>query len=585
MQKELFGIFGSREEFANLRSEDEFDEVHSGDGVTVGIRDPHLEHHGRSATYTCDSGFCVIWGEVYASAQDSHYESTAHWLFENSVSHGFEAFSKLNGSYLAVVEFGGKAIVLTDPIRSWECFYTDAAGVRVFGTDAASVAQTISKPRLHQRSLNEFFQIGTVFGNRTCFEQLHRAPFDGYLTSETCETLSRFTYNPQSFDYVDELAKRLERAIARRSKYPGEKGLLLSAGSDARVLLSQVPDIDRCYTIGMSGCHEVVVAKQLAEQYDADHVVFDPDERYLLADANKVRHSQGIKESLHIHHAGYVGEMNVETMYHGLLFDTLFKGHFLKKKSFELFDVNVPLPWLESDPEPIEFVLDTLGYYPNSRHQVMKQMIELFPCEYVDAPEIWLKESLQKEFKTCWKRTNSIHNAMDLFIIKNQPTLPFRTHLADSYCEAFVAADIELLAWHLQTPPSVRNQKTVLKAIKRLDEDLLRYRPPDKPYDSSFVNNIDQFLHRRIPLGRPVEPAWPNRDEMYERFDLDERLFSGQEPFEKLPTRHKLRFNDFKEWVGQAQIQTELDSVPVDPVYVHDSTESGKQSKVRAEVR
>ncbi|GAA0239613.1 hypothetical protein ACFFQF_30045 [Haladaptatus pallidirubidus] len=583
MQKELFGLFGSRTEFAELRSEDEFDAIYSGDKVTVGMRDPYLGQRARSTAYTCDNGICVIWGEVQGQTEKDRFENMAHWLFEESISNGIDSFSKLNGSYVAVVEFNGKAIVLTDQIRSWECYYTDAVGTRVFGTDAATVAQTITEPRLHQRSLHEFLQIGTVFGNRTCFEQLHRVPFDGYLTPATSTTLSRFTYDPRSFNYIDELAARLKRALERRANYPSQKGLLLSAGSDARVLLSQVPDIERCYTIGTPGSQEVRIARQLAEQYDADHTAFDPDERYLLPDATKVRHSQGIKESLHIHHAGYNPEINADTMYHGLLFDTLFKGHFLQNASFEVGSVSAPLPWLESEPKPIEFLLETLGYNPTSRHRVMEQMLELFPYDYVDAPEIWLRESLQEEFKRCWKRTDSIHNAMDLFMIKNQPTLPFRTHLADSYCEAFVAADIELLEWHLQAPPSVRNSKTFMKAIHQLDSNLLRYRPPDKPYNSQIFNNIDQFLHRRIPVGRTVELAWPDRDEIYKQYNFDELLFSDQNSCPELSWRHKLRFNDIREWIDQTEMKPY--SVSTSIFGTERTVESAEQSKIHAEIQ
>ncbi|WP_254662856.1 hypothetical protein [Haladaptatus sp. W1] len=81
-------------------------------------------------------------------------------------------------------------------------------------------------------TVGEFLHMGVVLGDKTLFHELHRAPFDGYLTPDEAGELDRFVYEEREMDYASELADRMQRAIRLRSRQPGKKGLLLSAGYD-----------------------------------------------------------------------------------------------------------------------------------------------------------------------------------------------------------------------------------------------------------------------------------------------------------------------------------------------------------------
>lgn len=563
MNKELFGVFGSRPEFERYRSTDDFDEILTGEIVTVGIRDSGLGVESRSASHDDDRGLCLLLGEVYphpqatatttttssTSATNGTGENLASWLFDRYVERGQDALSDVNGSYLVVLEHDGEAFVGTDPIRSWECFYTDINGQRLFGTDFAVLTDGIDTPEYHRPSLLEYIHLGTVLGERTIIEGIDRVPFDGYLTADSVESLTRFVYEPQSFDYAEELTKRLLRAVDRRSNLPGPKGLLLSGGHDSRIFLSEIPDIEQCYTIGNPNSREVKVAQKLARQYDIAHTVLRPDERYLMPTDEKSRYSQGIKEALHIHHAGFNDSFEMQTVYHGTLFDTLFKGYFLERDGLELFGMKLPSPELAPDPDPIESLLDTLGFFPDESRAVGEAVAGLFDVDLsLDSPYDFLKRQFEVELSTCWERTDSVHNAMDLLIIKNQPVLPTHTHLADNYYEAFVAADRELLDWHLMTPPRFRRYETFRKAVEGIDADILKHRPQSQPLSSVRLNQIQRFLRRKIPYLEPFEPAWPARDEIYGQYAMDEKLFPDDYAVRQLPARLKLRVHDARWW-------------------------------------
>ena len=542
MNRELFGVFGGIETFDRFRSSDEFDEVLAGSTVTVGIRDSDLGTHGWSARYDGDDGYCVIWGEVYVPGDASN---AAQWLLERYDADGREALSKLNGSYVAVLDSAAadEAIVATDVVRSRECFYTDDPGVRLFGTDPAEVSRSITDPRLDRNGILEFLHLGVTLGEKTGVEGLSRLPIDSALTADSVDSLERFVYRPREFDYATELAERLERALRRRSALPGTKGVLLSAGYDSRIILSQVADVDYSYTVGSPDAQEVQGARRLAEQYDASHTAFPPDERYLRADESKIRYSQGIKESLHIHHAGYTDEMEVDTMYHGLLCDTFFRGHFTAQDSVDVFGKRVPVSRLDPDPNPIESLLEKFGYSRDASLELAER------TSFDVDPESFVREAIAAEFDARGDRARTVQNTLTCVGIANQPSIPFHNHLSDQFLTSFLATDRELVDWHLRTPPEHRTTETFLQACKQLDGDILQHRPPDRPYDTMLFNEIERFVRRKTPLLSSFQPPWPDRRTLFERHDFDQRLLADAEHVHDLPARHKLRLIDLQGWL------------------------------------
>ena len=541
MNKELYGVFGDREEFRSRRSVTEFDRVVEGDTVTVGVRDVGLGIPGRTAVHEDETGFCVVWGEAFPPAGVA--TNSARWLLDRYAEMGTDALAELNGSYLALVEHDDAALVATDPARTRECFYTDDGDVRVFGTDPVAVGKTIRDPRLDPDALFEFVHLSVVLGERTPLTALERVPFDGYLTETATGRLARFVYEPREFDYVDELARRLTRAIRRRAILPGRKGLLLSGGYDSRLFLATLPEIEECYTLGTPASQEVDVAKRIAAQYGTDHRTLVADGRYLNVHPSLTRYGLGIKESLHIHHGGYDSEMNVDAIYHGLLFDTFLSGHFLPTDAVTLFDRRFPRNRLEPDPDPVSSLLDSFAFLPASRE--LFATFDTTPDEGIDR----LRSALEARFDDLADRSRSVYNAIDAVGIENQPSTSFRTHLADTYVESFVAADAELLDWHLTTPPEHRNTRTLLAAMRRIDPDVLRHRPPDRPHDSRQRNQFEKFVRELVPGLTPFDSPWPDRTTLYERANLDETLFPDRLDGLDLPVRLKLRVNDATQWL------------------------------------
>ncbi|MDL5363597.1 asparagine synthase-related protein [Halalkalicoccus sp. NIPERK01] len=546
MRTELFGVFDDREQFTRFRSPTDFDRLVSGESITVGIRDPYLGVPGRTAIHESADGLCVVWGEAFPP--EGVEESAATWLFERYAEDGDDAFEGMNGSYIAVVEHGGEALVANDPIHSWECFYTDTA-TRWFGTDATALTRTLPSPTLDCRGLCEVVHFGLTFGGTTAIEEVRRLPFDSYLTADSTEALSRFVYEPKTFDYTEELASRLERAVDRRASYPGTKGMLMSAGFDSRLLLARLPDVDVCYTLGTPQTPEVRVARKVASQYGSRHQTLLVNENYLAAGPDIVQYTNGIRESVHIHHRGNTAEITTDAVYHGLFLDTLLRGRFVPHDTVHLdvIDRDFPLPRLDPDPDVTRLFADKFGFYADGDRT-------LVDCPEIDAdtPEEFLEDTIARHYRRGFDRADSRYNAMALLGIKSKSALPFRTHLADQFLESFVAADSELIDWHLTTPPEHRNDRTYQKALRMVDPDIFRYRPPDRPHRSYQLNQVEKYLRKKLPGISPFGTPWPDRDRIYDENDLDQRLFAGRPDIHALPPRIKLRINDARTWLDYA---------------------------------
>jgi hypothetical protein len=546
MNKELFGVIGDRAVFDEHTATSSYDWVHEGERATVAVRDPALGLPARTAAYTDERGACLLWGEVLPP--EGATSPAAERTLDRFEEVGTDAFAELNGSFLAFVELDGEAILATDPARTWQCFYADTPHGRVFGTDPQHVLDTVGEPTVDSRGVLEFVHLSVVVDDRTVFEELSRVPFDGYMTGTSVGTLDRFVYDhegSEDVDWVGELADRMRRAIRRRAVFPGKKGLLLSAGYDSRVVAAEHPSLDVCYTLGQRDHPEVAVAGDIAAQYDIPHETLLLGDDYLNTDRDTIEYGMGINESIHIHQAGCLDDVDVDTVYHSLYFDTLFRGHFLPRDSVEVLDYTFPLTGLEPDPDVTNVLTSKFGYHPACDH--------IFPeCfRNFDTSRKFTESVFEEQLDKWSDRYDNVYDSLALLGIQNQPTLSFHYHLGDNFIESFIAADSELIDWHLRAPPEVRSTKTFLAALRRLDDDILRHRPPNRPHDSFRKNQIEKFLRDRLPFVDAFERPWPELDERYEEQSLDTALFPGYPSIHELPVRMKLRVNDISTWMNE----------------------------------
>lgn len=542
MNDELFGVFGDESQFVQYRSPTAFDRILEGPSLTVGVRADGLEVSGWTHAASNEDGICVVWGEAYLPGKPCQ---PAEWLLNEYPQRGIEVVEALNGSFIVVIDDGDNPVIVGDQLRTRECFYTDTFPPRVFSTDPTALTKLLAAPSIDEEAVQEFVHMGVVLGDRTFFDELHRLPFDGYLTPNQAGELTRFVYNPTEFDYVDSLAHRLRHAIERRADQPGDSGVLLSAGFDSRVFLSEGPAIDHCYTVGRPDSDEVDVSVELANQYDVPHTILDPADGYLNTDPATIQYGQSVKESLQIHHAIDDASIEVDSIYHGLLFDTLLSGHFRPSDDIDVLGYSIPVSGIESEPDIAESLLwDNFGFW------ALDEYSEAFTGAAPGQGSLsFCRDAIQRQRERLAPRFDRAANGIAAVGIQNQPTLPFHTHLADQFFTPFLAADGALIDWHLRTPPEKRTEATYRKALKRVNSDLLSPRPPDRPHRSRRLNQIESVLRQRIGVLESFDSAWPDRNELYNRHGFDERWFGDAPAVQSLPPRVKLRVHDVQCWI------------------------------------
>lgn len=523
----------------------DFHAVIEGDQVTVGIRDEALGMHGRSSYHEGPDGFTAIWGEVFPP--DTADGSAAEWLYDAYLEQEIDAFDGLNGSYIAVVEVDSRPVVATDAVRSWECFTAQTDAGLVFGSDATSIAQTISGPTIDPQGFAEFLYLGGALNTTTLLEELDRLPLDHALTPTGLLPLNRYRHDPRDFDYAGELATRLERAISRRSNGPGDRGVLLSAGLDSRVLIACDTGFNESYTLGTPDSREVAVAAQLADRYGVDHSVLAVDEHYLDRDDRAIRATNGVKESLHIHHAAYTGDITVNAISHGLLFDTLLRGYFVPWDAHEVAGLTIPRDRLDPSPDPVHHLSGILGYLPGTA-----DLIPRTPGIDASSAAEFLESTIGTAYDACRNAARDEYAAFERFGVQNVLSTPFRTHLADQFRESHVAVDADLVDWHLHTPPEMRTEETFAEAIRQIDPDLLSPRPPDRPYKHFLTNQVAQRLRQSVPGLSPFEAPWPDRRATYDAAGLDSQFLADRPDLHDYPPRFKLRIRDLRAWLATA---------------------------------
>jgi len=90
------------------------------------------------------------------------------------------------------------------------------------------------------------------------------------------------------------------------------------------------------------------------------------------------------------------------------------------------------------------------------------------------------------------------------------------------------------------------------KAVRQLNPDIFRHRPPDRPHHSFRKNQVEKFLRRKMPIVDPFSSPWPDMDAQYAENGLDRKLFPGYPSIHELPVRVKLRINDITKWMNSS---------------------------------
>jgi asparagine synthase (glutamine-hydrolysing) len=173
-------------------------------------------------------------------------------------------------------------VAAVDRIRSIPIFFYNSPTEFCVSNDAQAVREGASLDQVCWKSVRDFLLAGYVLGERTLYQNLHALQAGMFLIysreSETLEKRTYFRYFPKpnhSINRADLLGRFgdvLNAAIIRTIQSANGRPIWvpLSGGLDSRLVLAKLkehkyPNLN-CFTYGLSGNHEVLLARRTAER-------------------------------------------------------------------------------------------------------------------------------------------------------------------------------------------------------------------------------------------------------------------------------------------------------------------------------
>ncbi|MFC6716045.1 hypothetical protein ACFQGT_17685 [Natrialbaceae archaeon GCM10025810] len=287
--------------------------------------------------------------------------NSARCIYERYMADEVDIDEHVNGEFLALIadRERDEVTVITDRLST-------VPGFRVCGGDGTLRITTnlqlyafdpLVTLQYHPDYLAEYFAFQRVFGIYTPVRDVTKFPpatavsYDpsGTARSETTYwTPTRRPVNRPYEYFVDEFITRLGEVFHERLSSDERLGILLSAGSDSRLLARLIPGEARAYHMNDFVNREAKIAAAIAARTGTDFRFLRRDKDYyfriLLNDSKYDNYTSWFHES---HAAGFADELgSEETIVTGLFADVMFKGYYVPKRTITIpgLDLDVLLP-------------------------------------------------------------------------------------------------------------------------------------------------------------------------------------------------------------------------------------------------
>lgn len=360
------------------------------DRIDTEISTPSLSVGTRTDVHWIDSTSTetitvLVAGTVFSvRGDDGDYrsvvgQSAADVVLERYQEGGVDSLAALNGEFVVVVGDEGRGVtaVVTDRIGALPGFWTEAGdGVRLTTNTQLFAADDSVGLEFDLDYLTEYFVFQRTFGIHTPLEDVEKLPPSHLLVFDASGDLLRDesywdpVYAPSNRRYryfVEEFADRISTVMEERSQVPGRGGLLLSGGSDSRLLAHLMDDDATAYHMNDRENEEVAVARRIAAHTGLPLEFLQRQQDYYLdvleADSEYDNFISWFYES---HSVGFESRLSDANLYTGLFCDILFRGYYLPEKyvTIPVWNRTITLPRLdEMSPELlIDHRLSTMSY-------------------------------------------------------------------------------------------------------------------------------------------------------------------------------------------------------------------------------
>ena len=302
--------------------------------------------------------------------------------------YGLDFVRKLNGTFTCIVyEPSSKTLsVLSDRLGSYPIFYVRSADKALtFSTHIQSFAAVRSIDlEIHPDYLTEYCSSGRVNGLKTPFKNVEQFP-PGSITRIDIDqgTIESQRYWRPKHDpieepfsnFVDQFTSRLSEIMEERFEDDKVYGLLVSGGSDSRLLAAAAPEDAVVYHLSDWMSEEARTAERVAMTAGLEFHWLQRGPGYherVFESAPRIMNFNGRFEQAHI--AGYLDRLRdeVDVLVSGLWADVLFSGLTLERRELDVGRfITIGLPFakpLSSLEEVISLASDySIPYLTNEK--------------------------------------------------------------------------------------------------------------------------------------------------------------------------------------------------------------------------
>lgn len=350
---------------------------HTADNVAVAsVVHPFEADLGYAET---DSGDSVwLWGSVWGFDGPDGYErfpeTGAQQCARRYERHGLEFVQRLNGNFVGAIydDDSRELSLFTDRLGTRPLFYTELNDGIVFSTNIQSLPlHPRVNPEFDERYLGEYFALYRPFGIRTPLSGVKKTQPGSVTTAHpdgSTETVRywRPVYSPLDRSrtyFAERLARTLQEVVADRTERTGEYGLLLSGGSDSRLVLAALTSLDRqvhAFHLAEWRNREAKTAARVAAAAGVPFTILLRDRDYqarALVSQSPMSNFVGYFNQAHANGFAETLTSHVDVLLTGHYGDMLFKGNHLRKPSVDLGPLgSVELPFEHSVEDLDAFV-------------------------------------------------------------------------------------------------------------------------------------------------------------------------------------------------------------------------------------
>jgi asparagine synthase (glutamine-hydrolysing) len=295
-------------------------------------------------------------------------------------SHGKDFAAQLRGSFCAVIldERQKQIVLINDYLGSYPLYWYRGPKQFVFAGELKAISRYPGATfRMNPAAAADYLNFGFLFGNKTLASNVQLLPPSSTLTyfweDGKCN-LESYASIKEAFQpwqgsqahYMEELCQSFNRAVTRCVSGDNKYLVSLSGGLDSRAILSAIdhnePSIVT-YTLGVRGCADEVIAKELSEIAKAPNQFLAMDNRYLVDGVNNIRHMVTLTDGMYLTHG--LTEMLALGFLEQSDFSVLLRGH-----GGELAKASLAWPLhtderiyeMQSKEEFVSYMLDRVNY-------------------------------------------------------------------------------------------------------------------------------------------------------------------------------------------------------------------------------